>query len=381
MLYALGDLHISHLIWEQNRSVTGDSAFLLSELKSLLAGDDDLVLVGDIFDATEPGPVLGRMFREWAEDVTAAGNRLWVIQGNHDKRAVPWPLALTSCVTYFGDGVPVTIAGHRIRGLDYAPRDILARKLAELGTQELPEILFLHQSTRQYLDLGDWNCDLEWVPAGIPLVVLGDIHEPWGTAVRPGQYACYTGAGMVRNISEARHLKSVLQIRDAAKGSPGLNRVPIRSRAIRAASLTAATLEKTREEVRGWVKDLASGIRPETAPVGILPPVLHLTYTDDVPSAPDLIKEAVADLGVQLHLLTHPVVVRAVGATRVDLAVAVQGIPTIPALLDQSGLAKKPQVSDLVLDLIRPGKSSEIRDRVALQRGEFFKAYDAKAVV
>jgi hypothetical protein len=377
-LYAIGDLHISNSIWERLKGAHGDSAFMLAEIKGLLTGDDDLVLVGDIFDASEPGPTLGRMFREWAEDVSAAGNRIWVLQGNHDKRVVPWPLALSSCVTYIGDGTPVTIAGVPVRALDYQPRDLLARKLAEMGTEPLPEILFLHQSAKQYLDVGDWNLDLEWVPEGIPLVVMGDIHEPWGCPVRPGQYACYTGAGHTRSITEARHGKSVLGITSDGH-EHDIQRFPIRSRAIRAASLVAATLERTREEVRAWVRELMAGNGLETAPVGMLPPILHLTYTDDVPSAPDLIQEAITDLGTKMFILAHPVSTRTQNVLRMDPAAAAQGIPTIPALLDASGLAKRPEVRDLTLDLIRPGKASEIRDRIALRRGEFFKAYDAKA--
>lgn len=378
-LYALGDLHISATIWDRFRGVTGDSAFMLSEIKGLLSGDDDLVLCGDVFDSSEPGPQLLQLFREWAEDVTAAGNRLWAFQGNHDKRILSWPGALTSCVIHIGHGDPVTIAGTRCVALDYAPRDIIARKLAELGTsKELPEILFLHQAVRQYLDIdGTWNCDLEWVPAGIPLVVLGDIHEPWGCTVRPGQYAAYTGAGHTRSITEAKHQKSVLRVTQST-GVPSfdLERVPIRSRAIKAASLTAATLEKTREEVRGWVRSLASGNEQEMAPASLLAPALHLTYTDDVPSAPELIQEAIADLGIEVVVMPHPVVVRTTGVTRVDLAAAVAGIPTIPALLQKSGLAKSEQVASVVLDLIRPGKPAEIRGRLDVVRAQFFADYD-----
>jgi len=382
-LYALGDLHISATIWDLFRAISGDSAFMLSELKGLLSGDDDLVLCGDVFDSSEPGPTLTRMFREWAEDVTAAGNRLWAIQGNHDKRIVSWTDAVTSCVTYVGNGAPFSIAGIRCAALDYAPRDTIARKLAELGTRkELPEILFLHQAVRQYLDIdGTWNCDLEWVPAGIPLVVLGDIHEPWGAPVRSSQdvgfqYACYTGAGHTRSITEAKHGKSVLRINSTSGTPRDITRVPIRSRAIAAASLTAATLEKTREGVRGWVKHLASGNAQETAPASLLTPVIHLTYTDDVPSAPELLREAVADLGIEVIIMPYPVVVRTTGTSRVDLAAAVAGIPGIPALLEKSGLAKSQQVASVVLDLIRPGKPAEIRGRLDVVRAQFFADYD-----
>ena len=382
MLYALGDLHISDTIWERQRSVTGDSAFMLSEIKSLLSGDDDLVLVGDVFDETEPGSTLGRMFREWAEAVAAAGNRIWVLQGNHDKQILAWPVALTSCLTYIGDGQEVIIAGKRCRALDYAPRDTIAKKLAWLGTQPLPEILFLHQAVKQYLDIeGCWNCDLDWVPAGIPLIVMGDIHEPWGHMIRPGQYACYTGAGHTRSITEAKHPKSVLQI-STDEGEYDLVRFPIRSRVIKEASCCAATLESLREGVRGWVRGLLAQDRPEQASVSLwaplaeLPPVLHLTYSDDCPSAPELIREAIADLGVPLFILGHPVVTRATGTTRVDLATAVQGIPTIPALLEKSGLAKTPEVAGAVIELIRPGKAAEIRGRLDLIRAQFFKDYD-----
>ena len=373
-LYALGDLHISSTIWDLQKSITGDSAFMLEEIKALLSGDDDLVLVGDIWDSSEPGPVLLRLFREWAEEVTAAGNRLWALQGNHDKRLVSWPDALTSCVTPIGNGEEVMIAGNRCRGFDYAPRDVIAKRMAWLGTQVLPEILFVHQAAKQYLEIGQWNLDLEWIPAGIPVVVMADIHEPWETQIRQGQWAGYTGAGHTRSITEARHPKSVLWI----PADRPLERIPIRSRAIKAFKLEAATLESTRKDVRAWVQGTMAADDRKTAPVDVLGPVVYLTYTSDVPSAPDLILEAVADLGVQVHIVGRPVVLHAAGTTRADLATAVQGIPGIPDLLDKSGLAKTPETRGIVLELIRPGKASEIRCRLDIIRAQFFKDYDAR---
>ena len=380
MLYAIGDLHISDAIWDRQRSITGDSAFMLKEISDLLTGDDDLVLVGDVFDESEPGPTLGRLFREWAELVASAGNRIWVLQGNHDKRATPWPLAFTSCLTYIGDGKEVVIAGKRCRALDYAPRDIIAKKLAWLGTQTLPEILFLHQAVKQYMAIeGTWNCDLEWVPEGIPLVVMGDIHEPWGQNIRAGQYACYTGAGHPRDITQARHQASVLRIEHDGPEFD-LVRAPIRTRAIMAAECCAATLETVRGATREWVRALLAENGKETAPAApleTLPPVLHLTYSDDCPSAPALIQEAIADLGTKLFILGFPVVTRATGTVRVDPSVAAQGIPTVPELLAKSGLAKTEQIAATVVELIRPGKATEIRGRLDLIRGQFFKDYDA----
>ncbi len=212
---AIGDMHLDPLIWRKYRQINGDSFYGFAGCAQLAVDNHlPLVLVGDVFDVVDPEPSVIRFFRQQMDRLEAEGVRVYVLQGNHDRRPVPWPVAVHDWPVYIGQGQPVTIGGLVCRAFDYDTRDNIQRKLIDLSAETLPQVLFLHQAVKQALRFdGQWNCDLEWVPDGIPLTVMGDIHIEWHQQFRPGQHAYYTGATHARDIGQ-RGPKSCLQVND-----------------------------------------------------------------------------------------------------------------------------------------------------------------------
>lgn len=212
---ASGDLHLNPLIWRKYRQISGDAFYGFTQVVDLgLELYVPIVLVGDIFDSVDPSPDIIRFFRQQMDRCMEDKLPVYVIQGNHDKRPSPWPHAVHDWPIYIGEGKKnFTINGVSCRGYDYATRDEIQEQLEHLGTlQDLPQVVFLHQAVKQAIPWeGSWNCDLEWVPEKVPLVVMGDIHKEWEAPVRPGQMAYYTNATHARNMSELGQ-KSVLVV-------------------------------------------------------------------------------------------------------------------------------------------------------------------------
>ena len=228
---ALGDIHLSDYIWRDLPDIRGDAELGLRNLvDQAIRLNVPAVIVGDLYDRAEQrdaGSI--RIFDTQMARLKAAGLPCYAIQGNHDKRSIPW-YALNPHVRHIGDGQPVEINGVACRGLDYALHDTIRERLGNLGLDgELPEVLFLHQAVRQALKFdGAWNCDLEWVPEGIPLVVMGDIHREWEMTFRPGQRALYTGSGCPRNRDEFGP-RTILGVRRNLEW----DRLPVPTRAMR----------------------------------------------------------------------------------------------------------------------------------------------------
>ncbi len=120
---ALGDLHLDTAIWRKHRQVTGDPQAALRCLVDLAAElKVPMVLLGDIFDVSDPESSLVQFFRSEMERAHAAGVPVYCIQGNHDKRTVPWYTACSPYPVHVGDGKPVAINGVSCIGYDYCGR-------------------------------------------------------------------------------------------------------------------------------------------------------------------------------------------------------------------------------------------------------------------
>ncbi len=203
----LGDIHLDQFIWRKYRQITGDAfTSFTSLIDATIRLHVDLVLVGDIFDNVTPDTALIQFFRRSMQRVVDAGLHVYAIQGNHDKRPqVPWYSAIHEAVVHIGDGVPRDIGPLRVVGLDYSTRDVIEAKIATLDA--IPgrlDVLFIHQAVRQALPWeGAWNCDLDWIPARVGVVLMGDIHQKFKHTIRPGQDAYYTGASHMRSLPEA----------------------------------------------------------------------------------------------------------------------------------------------------------------------------------
>lgn len=265
---ALGDLHLKPHIWSSHRQVVGDAfvgftSFIDLALELFLP----VVLVGDIFDSVKLDPVVTHFFRKEMDRCAGEGLPVYAIQGNHDKQHTPWYTALHDHVQHIGDGQPVDIGGVICRGLDYALKDQIHAQLADISQQELPQCLFLHQATRQALKFeGRWNCDLQAVPEGIPLIVMGDIHREWHQTVRPGQEAYYTGPLCAQDISQVGPKTCMMIHQDLT-----IERLPIAYREIQRFRFTAPDLVR---QANDWLETL------DKEPV--LPPVAYVEHTPDV---------------------------------------------------------------------------------------------------
>jgi hypothetical protein len=246
---ALGDIHLDHWIWRKYRQIRGDSFVAFTGLVDLaLEHHVPLVLVGDIFDSVDPESDLIQFFRSEIDRCEEAGIEVFAIQGNHDRRSVPWYLAVHDWPVHIGDGRRVDINGLRCVGFDYQQRDRIEAALLELGKDPAPvDVLFLHQAVRQLLPWdGAWNCDLAWVPAQVRCVVMADIHKPWSNEFRAWTWAHYTGASHPRSVAELDP-KSVLLVNDDAS----VTRLPLRSRPIRVWPQVRVPADV--EPIRAWL--------------------------------------------------------------------------------------------------------------------------------
>jgi len=266
---AIGDLHLDAVIWRRYRQITGDAFYGFKNCMTLAVDRQlPIVLVGDIFDVVNPDPQLVKFFRQQMDRLAAEGVPVYVMQGNHDKRTTPWTGAIHDHPQYIGDGRPVQIGGLTCVAFDYDTRDVIQQKLVTLT--DPPQVLFLHQAVRQALNFdGKWNCDLEWVPEGIPLTVMGDIHTPWQQQFRPGQRAYYTGATHARDRDQLAP-KSCLQVSDDLS----VERLPIDSRTI---GVQMVTTDEQVEQLGQWLAQACARPCP-------LWPVLFVKHTRNVTS-------------------------------------------------------------------------------------------------
>lgn len=370
----IGDLHLSFTIWERYRAITGDSQFSLDEIIRTVdeAGIRHLVLLGDIFDTTEPHPALVKMFRRFLESCSCAGIRVYYIQGNHDRRVVPWPTAVSGDIIWIGGGEPTTIAGRSVTGFDYMARDAAAEAMAKLGANSgaSVDILCLHQACRQYLDIeGCWNFDLEWVPDNVQDVFMGDIHEPWSAEV--GNHGCwYSGAGHTRSITEAKHAKSVLVRR--ADGST--DRLQFRCRPIKAFAIDDTTKDTSLAEMRNWLAEKVAQEPP-------LPPVIYLTYDVAVSAAPEMAEDVIKSMGAEAYVMARSVGSRAIEGVDFDPTASLDEIPSVQGFVE--GFFNPDTAAfehGFAVDLLdgTQGKEGMI-DKIALARQRFIQGISPNA--
>jgi len=266
---ALGDIHLDSTIWRRYRQIQGD-AFVgfTSFINTAIRLRIPAVILGDLFDSVDPEPDLVRYFREEMDRCRDNQIPVYAIQGNHDKRPSPWYTSVHNWPQHIGDGVQVEIGGVSVVGFDYAPLTVIRKQLEDLGAKRnKPQAVFLHQCVRQTISFeGAWNCDLEWVPPEIPLILMGDIHIPVSYVIRPNQRAYYTGPSHARDISQIGDKSATLVYRDLQ-----VMRVPIAHRRI--AKFVILTPEGVGEAAE-WLRMALATPQP-------LPPVAWIYHTVD----------------------------------------------------------------------------------------------------
>lgn len=249
----MGDIHLNPLTWVALRDVNGDTEKgFIALVDFAIEQHLPLILAGDIFDSNHPPANMMQVFRQQIDRCAEEGVDVYAIQGNHDKQLrVPWFIALHDHVRHLHGAGNVTINGVTVRGYDYSLFNDIQRHLAELSAQELPQCLILHQACKQALGFeGKWNCDLEWIPEDIPLIVLGDIHTEWHAVVRrkPLQQAYYTGPVAAREIGQIGP-KSCIVVNDDLT----IERAPLPYRQM--ANCTCSSHEEV-QEIREWLQSV-----------------------------------------------------------------------------------------------------------------------------
>ncbi len=332
---AMGDAHLEELIWRRYRQISGDAEMAFTALVDLAIEHFlPLVLLGDVWDTVKPPPSMLRFFRQQMDRLHAEGIAVYAIQGNHDKRDVPWYVAVHDHVQHIGDGRPVTINGLRCRGYDYQLREQIQQRLVEVANDP-PQCLFLHQACKQALNFdGAWNCDLEWVPEGIPLVLMGDIHKYWRHTIRAGQTAYYTGTTHPRDLSQLGSKAAMVVMDDLT-----VEQLPLPVREIQLFKVSCAVHLR---DVTDWITATQAMQQP-------LPPVAFLRYV------PDMAAEVLAiDLPGGI-LIREPVASPEELEFDIDTPVhdggpdvSVEGL--LSTIVDPE---TKPEVFSLVLDMIQ----------------------------
>lgn len=263
-----GDIHLDEFIWRRLKFITGDSSFgFIQTVNRAIKNATPLVLNGDIFDTTTPSPEMVKVFRSMMDKCQAAGVSVYALQGNHDKTVPPWFSSVHDWPVYVGHGEPFAIGALHCVGLDYAIHDDARLAVDSLASKGHIDVLFIHQAVKQALGFdGAWNCDLEWVPDNVRLIVMSDIHKPQIFDVG-GRKAAYTGASSPRDIDQ-------VGISTALEVYPDLSfkHIPLDGRRIsRRIVSTPAELD----ECRAWLA--------ATQPVdAALPPLLWLLTKPDM---------------------------------------------------------------------------------------------------
>lgn len=351
----LGDIHLDPVIWRRYRQILGDS-FVGFEgfVDTALSLNVPLVILGDLFDTVEPTPELVQFFRGQMDRCVSAQIPVYAIQGNHDKRRTPWYTAIHSHPVHIGHGAVVNIGDFTVVGFDYAPLAEIREHLAGLEGTTLPQVLFLHQAVKQAIAIdGAWNCDLEWVPEGIPLIVMGDIHSQTEYTVREGQRAYYTGSSHPRSISEIGPKSCVIVHKDLS-----VTRSPIPYRRIRKFIVSDAAEIPSLE---AWLEEAIS-----ESPSRLIP-VAWVHHT--IEASPDCMALSARYDGRAMVVLE---------AARVGISVEEMGEQelTVESLVSCEALIakmvspeKEPEIYSFVLDLV---KSKDIPETILSMKQVFY---------
>lgn len=353
-LACMGDLHVSHHVYSKIPGMTGDTDFALKQFADYCKANDlDALFVGDNFDK-QPDAALLAGFLYAMRDIDYA-----FIVGQHDMQpATQWPAV---CV---GDrlrvdldeaalvgAAPVELGGMRVCGLNFTPRGRIKERLADIPPCD---VLALHQTIKQAISIGDeddagrrWDMDVEWVPAHVGRIIIGDWHYPVDGITEAGQQWAYTGAATMRRTSEL-DAKSFIVVMPGVtnRRQPLLTRPVLYSDLLWPPELAQWCGEIKSQAIEAFDTALARGI-----PACVAAPLLVVRYSPTIDNAHDRIISTLSKLlaGGKAHL--HELPVRAGDEFRdaVDAGGCVTSIQdVVDALVDKE---LSPRVHELVTEL------------------------------
>ena len=198
------DLHMDPLIWKGEPEIRGDAHRSWAQIVDIARDRkvEAMVLGGDIFDR-HPPPETVECFLSGLRLLEQAKIMVLAIQGQHGRsRQLPWtsidPYVIDLNARKYEEVGPFVISGY-----DNMPPNQLREQLGALDNRV--NVLVLHQMVRGMVpNFGGreiWDCDPEWVPEWVKLVLLGDYHSPVERRFK-GCLFKYNGSTVLRAIDE-----------------------------------------------------------------------------------------------------------------------------------------------------------------------------------
>ena len=287
MLFQAADLHLSPLIWQDQPALHGDSYAALDQIVEICCKGGEqtsLLICGDIFDKSKPDSESIARFVSAMDQLRQAAVDVYIIQGQHEKAAPPWAVAL-DVAKHVGDGEPFTIDvgdGGKCQqvsviGYDYTSASDLQDKLKAV---KKVDILLLHQMAKQAIDIeGAWDFDIDWVNKGVKIILAGDYHE-YFTIGR----LWYPGATHMRKIDEIGE-KFIINVDTSGRR---LSMKPIELKTRQVISLRISNDEQLDEAIKKLMDTEVADDQPEE----IKTPLVVVRYSAEVQSVVARVEEA-----------------------------------------------------------------------------------------
>jgi len=302
---ALGDLHLSRLIYSGLPNMVGDGEFALKQFADYCIASEirDAIFLGDNLDARFSPPDVLHVFFEHVGRMLSAGTSIHVLQGQHCRHmTIPIPLIADGLWT--GDAKLnsahercMSLGGISVYGLDWTPKTNLREAIERVSPEA--EVFCGHQLIRQVLNIGKeededscWDLDLGWLPDSIKLALMAD----WHGRPQEGEFGelrwVYTGSATLRSISEPVKKSFVRVFRE--EDSLAIERIPLKTRPYYYSDIMCA------DELERWldgVVDIATQGREEALQNGIpevvASPLFAVRYNVTIPGGYDKINTRV----------------------------------------------------------------------------------------
>lgn len=331
------DLHLQPAAWRGRPSLRGDSYYALEQIQRLAKEFNcPVVLGGDIFDTSRPDPESAECFRRFCGEVTANGQSVFHILGNHDASDPGWPDILGSKRLA---GV-ADVGGIRVYGLDYTPRAHLQEALAKVPADSL---LICHQAWKELAGGSHYDGSIADCPTNA--VLSGDLHITMFLDT-PKQVAS-PGSTCMQSIDESAE-KFVLLVSPGEWNLPyKFTQVPIRSRHVyRHNAMTAANLD----EVCVWLQHQVR--QDDSLPPDLQKPIVVVEYDPEFSRVAERLS---LSAGEQCHLfmVSRP-------RTRQVVDVSTPGFRGMEfmSLFTEVATTAAPGDADKLIGLIRAASSS-----------------------
>jgi hypothetical protein len=289
MFVFAADTHLSSTVWIDRPDIANDSFFAFEQVvDEAISRKVPLVLGGDVLDKRRPDSATMLVVCTQMQRCQDAGIPVYYVQGQHelDRQTCwlsihPWPVHLHK--------KQVIIGGHKVAGIDWLPVGELQAALDEIPADT--EILVCHAVWEDFMGgVGRHDGKFADVPH-VRVLLTGDFHEnrvEFATG-KSGQAVTVVSPGSthMRKIDE-QVAKYCYLIRDH-------DVLPL---ALKTRGFVDITIN-TPEELAAVSSGLRGGITigPESDPR--LPPLVRVTYYDDIP---EVMPRVIAAMGSEACL-------------------------------------------------------------------------------